>query len=141
MDLVELERILKKYQWRSLKIASLTAASNITGITCDVEPITRLFHQYGFLVFWDYAAAAPYVKINMKPSPDERDSPDAVYFSGHKFIGGASSSGILIFRTAKIVKRLNTPVIPAGGTVEMVTLENQTYIDDIIEREEGGTSY
>jgi selenocysteine lyase/cysteine desulfurase len=136
-----LEIILKKYQSRSLKIASLTAASNVTGITCDIVPITRLLHQYGFLVFWDYAAAAPYVKINMKPSIDYLDYPDAVFFSGHKFIGGASSSGILVFRTDQIVKKLSTPVIPAGGTVEMVSHQKQIYIEDIIEREEGGLIY
>jgi selenocysteine lyase/cysteine desulfurase len=133
-----LEIVLKKYKSRSLKIASLTAASNITGITCDVVSITRLLHCYGFLVFWDYAAAASYDKINMKPSHDLLDCPDAVFFSGHKFIGGAGNSGILTFRTNQIIKKLNTPIVPSGGTVEIVSSRKTVYINDVIEREEGG---
>jgi selenocysteine lyase/cysteine desulfurase len=121
IDLISLETILKKYKSTSLKIASLTAASNVTGITCDITQITRIFHKYGFLVFWDYAAAAPYVKIDTTPRTDILGHPDAVFFSGHKLIGGAASSGILCFLTNQIIKRLETPVVPSGGTVMMVS--------------------
>lgn len=33
----------------------------------DDVNITALLHKYGALSFWDYAAAAPYVKIDMNP--------------------------------------------------------------------------
>ena len=33
----------------------------------DDITITALLHKYGALSFWDYAAAAPYVKIDMNP--------------------------------------------------------------------------
>ena len=33
----------------------------------DDVNITTLLHKYGALSFWDYAAAAPYVKIDMNP--------------------------------------------------------------------------
>jgi selenocysteine lyase/cysteine desulfurase len=33
----------------------------------DDVSITALLHKYGALAFWDYAAAAPYVKIDMNP--------------------------------------------------------------------------
>jgi selenocysteine lyase/cysteine desulfurase len=33
----------------------------------DDVSITALLHKYGALSFWDYAAAAPYVKIDMNP--------------------------------------------------------------------------
>jgi selenocysteine lyase/cysteine desulfurase len=33
----------------------------------DDVTITALLHKYGALAFWDYAAAAPYVKIDMNP--------------------------------------------------------------------------
>jgi len=37
------------------------------GILLDDIKITQLLHKYGFLSFWDYATAAPYVKIDMNP--------------------------------------------------------------------------
>ena len=50
-----------------LKIGSFSAASNVTGILAPVDEITILLHQYNALAFWDYATAAPYIKINMNP--------------------------------------------------------------------------
>jgi len=51
-----------------LKIGAFTAASNITGICLDVPAITALLHRYGALAFWDYATAAPYLKMDMNAS-------------------------------------------------------------------------
>ncbi|CAF4860901.1 unnamed protein product, partial [Rotaria socialis] len=65
--------------------------SNVTGIRTDVDNISTLVHQYCGLIFWDYAAAAPYVKIDMKPS--EIASKDAVFISTHKFVGGPGAPG------------------------------------------------
>lgn len=70
LDLLDLDRKLKPYKLdRRVKIGSFAAASNITGILCDTEKITTLLHKYGFLSFWDYATAAPHVKIDMNPRP------------------------------------------------------------------------
>lgn len=33
----------------------------------DVDKFSALVHRHGGLVFWDYATAAPYVKIDMNP--------------------------------------------------------------------------
>lgn len=44
-----------------------SAASNVTGIITDDIRISVLLHKYGALAFWDYAAAGPYVKIDMNP--------------------------------------------------------------------------
>lgn len=44
-----------------------SAASNVTGIITDDISISVLLHRYGALAFWDYAAAGPYVKIDMNP--------------------------------------------------------------------------
>ena len=69
IDLLDLEKKLKQYKNdKRIKIGTFTAASNITGITADTERITCLLHKYGFLSFWDYATAAPHVKIDMNPS-------------------------------------------------------------------------
>ena len=45
----------------------MTAASNVTGILSDVDRITVLLHTYGALALWDYATAAPYIRLDMNP--------------------------------------------------------------------------
>ncbi|KAJ8524525.1 hypothetical protein ON010_g16592 [Phytophthora cinnamomi] len=62
---------------------------------------------------------------------------DAVFISGHKFIGGPGSPGVLIVK-----KRLLTnavPTTPGGGTVFFVTENDHRYLSNRAEREEGGT--
>ena len=56
-----------------VKIGCFSAASNVTGILADVEKITVLLHEFGALSFWDYACAAPYVKIDMNPEIAENE--------------------------------------------------------------------
>ena len=58
---------LVEYAERPLKIGSFSAASNVTGIGSDTLAISTLLHEHGALSFWDFAAAAPYVQIEMKP--------------------------------------------------------------------------
>jgi selenocysteine lyase/cysteine desulfurase len=41
--------------------------SNVTGIVSDTRAVAALLHRHGALSFWDYAAAAPYVPIRMRP--------------------------------------------------------------------------
>ncbi|MBO0686446.1 MAG: aminotransferase class V-fold PLP-dependent enzyme, partial [Candidatus Dormibacteraeota bacterium] len=65
IDLDRLERELIEHRRRPLIIGSFSAASNVTGIISDVEATTELLHRYGALAFWDYAAAAPYVQIDV----------------------------------------------------------------------------
>ena len=48
-------------------IGSLNAASNITGVLTDTLAFSTLLHKYGALSFWDYASAAPYIKMDMNP--------------------------------------------------------------------------
>ena len=61
--------------------------------------------------FWDYAAAAPYVGIDMNAQ-----SPiDAVFISPHKFIGGPGTPGVLVVK--KSVLNNSVPAIVGGGTV------------------------
>jgi selenocysteine lyase/cysteine desulfurase len=46
-------------------VGAFTAASNITGLCVDVDAVTGLLHKYGALAFWDYATAAPYIKVRL----------------------------------------------------------------------------
>src|SRR3954468_6982893 len=92
IDLEHLERELVRHAARPLKIGSFSAASNVTGIASDTRAIAALLHRHGAHSFWDYAAAGPYVAIEMNgASGDEGASgyqKDAVFISPHKFIGG-----------------------------------------------------
>ncbi len=48
-------------------VGCFSAASNVTGILCDVNDVTICLHKHGALAFWDYATAGPYVEIDMNP--------------------------------------------------------------------------
>ena len=93
IDLEQLAVELDRYADRPLKIGSFSAASNVTGITSNTYAISRLLHEHGALSFFDFAAAAPYVSIEMDPPDDPLAYKDAVFISPHKFIGGPGTPG------------------------------------------------
>lgn len=141
IDRQMLEDKLGEYRDRPLVIGSFSAASNVTGIGSKTRQISILLHRYGALSFWDFAAAGPYVDIELNMNDNRPDAhlayKDAVFISPHKFIGGPGTPGILG------VKRhlLDNPVpsTPGGGTVAYVNAEKHEYLDDPTHREEGGT--
>ena len=134
--LTTLEEQLKKNQHKRL-IGSFSAASNVTGILCDQDAITALLHRYSALAFWDFAAAAPYVNLDMNPLENKALAKDAIFFSTHKFIGGPGTPGILVVKKA-IIKN-DKPSLIGGGTVSFVTPEDHTFLPIGERREEGGT--
>jgi len=140
IDLQHLEQLLEdpKYQ-DHLRIGSFSAASNVTGMRSPIHEIARLLHRYDALAFFDYAASAPYVPINMNPSDQPEDaSLDAVFISPHKFLGGPGSSGLLIFNRRCYHAEL-PPSMAGGGTVDYVGPEDHDFISDIEAREKAGT--
>eukprot|EP01040_Poterioochromonas_malhamensis_P022720 gene22720-27689_t len=64
---------------------------------------------------------------------------DAVYFSGHKFLGGPGSSGVLIVKRFILPQAFEPPSVPGGGTVFYVTNDHHRYLTEREEREEGGS--
>jgi selenocysteine lyase/cysteine desulfurase len=132
VDLTHLARELAAHQDRPLKIGSFSAASNVTGIITDWRAIAALLHQHGALSFWDFAAAAPYVSIDMAGA-----GLDAIFVSPHKFIGGPGTPGLLVAR--RDLFRNRVPSVPGGGTVAYVNPAEHVYLADIEHREEGGT--
>ncbi|MBY9014722.1 MAG: aminotransferase class V-fold PLP-dependent enzyme [Candidatus Lokiarchaeota archaeon] len=137
IDLKDLENQVSdpKYKDR-LKIGSFSAASNITGIKSPVYEIARIMHKYGGLVCFDYAASAPYVKINMNKNSETFF--DAIFISPHKFVGGPGSSGILVFNE-RIYDQTLSPTAAGGGTVDFVSATTVDYSEDIEVREKAGT--
>jgi selenocysteine lyase/cysteine desulfurase len=145
IDRQHLEQELERHRDRPLKIGSFSAASNVTGIVSNTYDISTLLHRHGALALWDFAAAAPYVKIEMNPQlgPDGatgRDPlsyKDAVFLSPHKFIGGPGTPGVLVAKRALLKNRV--PTVPGGGTVSYVSASGHEYLADPVHREEGGT--
>jgi len=129
--------LLEQYKDTTLKIASITACSNVTGIKTPYHDIAKLIHQYNGVCFVDFACSAPYVSIDMHPE-DEDAKLDAIFFSPHKFLGGPGTSGVLIFNK-KLYKNM-VPDHPGGGTVSWTNpWGDHKYLDNIEEREDGGT--
>ncbi|KAM7426256.1 hypothetical protein ABFA07_022429 [Porites harrisoni] len=136
VDMDMLEEKLQMYRSADYNIyVAFSAASNVTGILTDTVAVAELCHKYGALSFWDYASAAPYLKIDMNPTPNGYK--DAVFLSPHKFVGGPGTPGLLIAK--KSVFRNPVPGGCGGGTVLFVTRDTHLYLKDIEEREEGGT--
>jgi len=141
IDLAALEAALVAHRDRPLKVGSFSAASNVTGIGSKIAEIAILLHRHGALSFWDFAAAGPYVRIEMNRRGDGPDghlaAKDAVFLSPHKFIGGPGTPGILVAKRSLF--RNAVPAVPAGGTVAYVNPVEHRYLDDVEQREEGGT--
>ena len=140
IDLEDLGRELARHAARSLKIGSFSAASNVTGIVSDTRAIATLLHEHGALAFFDFAAAGPYVDVDMNPGRHggaELAYKDAIFLSPHKFIGGPGTPGVLVAKRHLFKNRV--PAVPGGGTVAYVNTVEHRYIPDIAHREEGGT--
>ena len=131
VDIEHLTEQLVRYADRPLKIGSFSAASNVTGIITDTALVTSLLHEHGALAFWDFAAAAPYVDIDVSVGFD------AVFLSPHKFIGGPGTPGVLVVNR-KVLKN-TVPDVVGGGTVAYVNPLEHRYLTDPAHREEGGT--
>ncbi|KRD10560.1 selenocysteine lyase [Flavobacterium sp. Root901] len=132
-----LELLLQKYSDRTIKIASITSCSNVTGIKTPFHEAAKLMHQYNGVCFVDFACSGPYVEIDMHPADSEAYL-DAIFFSPHKFLGGPGTSGVLIFNK-KLYNNM-IPDCPGGGTVSWTNPWGEhKYIDNIEDREDGGT--
>ena len=137
VDQEQLRTELAKYKNRKMKIGSFTACSNVTGISTPYHQMAAIMHENGGLCFVDFAASAPYVKIDMHPK-DPMEAIDAIFFSPHKFLGGPGSSGVLVFNSA--IYNCSVPDNPGGGTVDWTNPWGEfKYVDDIEAREDGGT--
>jgi selenocysteine lyase/cysteine desulfurase len=139
IDLVMLEAELSRHAARPLKIGSFSAASNVTGIFSNTCAIADLLHRHGALSFWDFAAAAPYVEIEMYPQCSRHPLAykDAIFLSPHKLVGGPGTPGVLVVRRELLTNRV--PDVVGGGTVAYVNPTEHRYLDDPEHREEGGT--
>ncbi len=137
LDLEDLTAKLEDPKYANCeKIGSFSAASNVTGIKTPVYEVAKILHDHGALAFFDFAASAPYVEINMNKDPTSYF--DGVFISPHKFIGGPGSTGILVFNK-NIYDASIEPTFAAGGTVDFVSSKAVDFISDVETREKPGT--
>ncbi|KAH0745603.1 hypothetical protein KY285_007260 [Solanum tuberosum] len=121
-------------------LGSFSACSNVTGTYSDTRAIARLLHKNGAFACFDFAASAPYAKIEMRSG--EIDGYDAVFISPHKFLGGPGTPGILLINKALYRLGTSPPSTCGGGTVDFVNPYNEKdtlYVENIEEREDAGT--
>ena len=91
IDLEELEAELIRHADRLLKIGSFCAASNVTGLGSNTRDIASILHRHQALSFWDFAAAGPYVEIEMNMKDEEEDG--HLIYKDAIFLFLTSSSG------------------------------------------------
>ncbi|WP_425043383.1 aminotransferase class V-fold PLP-dependent enzyme [Primorskyibacter sp. S87] len=134
-DLQALEAALRAHVNSDLLIGSFSAASNVTGIITDPDPVTRLLKAHGALAVWDYAGGGPYLPMDMGENGAVQK--DAIVVSPHKFAGGPGASGVLVVNKFAVTQ--TAPSWPGGGTVSFVSPWRHDYSDDLAAREEAGT--
>jgi selenocysteine lyase/cysteine desulfurase len=137
LDLEDLERKASSEKYRGRRmIGAFSAASNVSGVKTPVYEVARILHRHGALAFFDFAALAPYERIDV--NRDAQSYFDAIYFSPHKLMGGPGACGILVIHR-KIYRVDLPPTVGAGGTVDFVNFDDQEYSPDIEVREKPGT--
>lgn len=133
IDFIE-NKIKELYQPNNLYIISVTGCSNVTGIITDLDKLNNIVKKYNknnnIKLFADCATLAPYRKINCGIL-------NGMFFSGHKFIGGYGTPGVLI--ADKNLFNKQKPFIQGGGCIEYANDEIVKYSDKIEDREMAGT--
>ncbi len=137
VDTAFLEQKIKQYTHKKVKIGSFSACSNVTGIETPISELAEIMHAHDGYCLVDFAASAPYVKIDMHPE-NLNARLDAVFFSPHKFLGGPGTNGVMVFN--KNLYNNRVPDNPGGGTVNWTNPWGEhSFIEDIEAREDGGT--
>ena len=122
MDLNDLENVLKK-NGRNVRLVSVTAASNVNGFLTSIREVARIAHRRGAEIFVDAAQLAAHRQIRMRAGKKEEEL-DYVAFSGHKMY---APFGVGIVIGHKHAFDRCPPDVPGGGTIEMLTADDQIW--------------
>ena len=138
VDIDKLKEHLKEHKKEGYDIiCSFSACSNVTGTIQPIRKLSKMVHDYGGIIFFDYAASAPYSPVDLIG-----DNLDAIFCSVHKFPGGPGGSGVLILKES-ISCNNEKCFLPGGGTISYMFRNNGKidlrYSNDIETRESGGT--
>ena len=118
-------------QTPSLIIASLSVASNVTGILTPIAQCVPILRESQSLIALDMASSSAYMNVDSSCF-------DAAFLAPHKLLGGVSSCGLLAIRKNLIDTQL-PPSFSGGGVIEYANDSQHFYITESASREEAGT--
>ncbi|MDN5322622.1 MAG: cysteine desulfurase / selenocysteine lyase [Clostridia bacterium] len=133
LDMDDLEAKLKKYNG-TVKLVTVTGASNVTGFTNPIHQIATLAHKYGAKILVDGAQLVPHAPIDIKPA-NSPEHIDFLAFSAHKMYA-PFGTGVLIGPRETFIKGI--PDYMGGGTIKVVTRHFISWADPP-EKDEAGT--
>lgn len=133
IEINDIENALKKANG-SIKLVSITGASNVTGFINDINKIAEISHKYGAKIVVDAAQLVAHRKINIEGKKGD-DNIDFLVFSSHKMY---SPFGIGVVIGKKKYLDSSNILIYGGGAVEGVT-DDKVYFSDSPARHEAGT--
>lgn len=125
----EPEHFVRFLKERSIKLISLTHASNALGTINPIAKIARLAHEAGVIVAVDGAQSIPHLPVNVQEL-----GADFFAFSSHKMLG-PTGIGVLWGRYELLEKM---PVYMVGGhIIDEVFLDRATYLPPPLKFEAG----
>lgn len=136
LDTDELLRLLVENAGK-VKVVSVTAASNVTGLVNDVHWIARQAHQYGAKIVVDCAQIAGHKPFSLYGQTPEEDI-DFIVFSAHKLyapFGGGAIVGV------KDDLAMLPPAWHGGGNVSLVADETERLLGPPDRHEAGSPNY
>lgn len=116
LDLDDLERRLKAHSGR-VRLVTVSAASNVSGVIADLRRIARLAHEHGALMAADLAQLAPHRPFAMGTLNDPEHI-DIVAFSGHKLYAPYGAGALVVPAT---LFAEGEPMLVGGGSACLVT--------------------
>jgi selenocysteine lyase/cysteine desulfurase len=131
LDLEDFDRQLECHGDRTA-LVTVSGASNVTGFINPVGELARKAHAAGARFAVDCAQLAPHRAIDMR-SLDDPEHFDYAVISAHKLYA-PYGSGALIGRRDTFAE--DAPFMSGGGTVKVVTYEDQAWGDH---RDEAGS--
>lgn len=129
-DLEHLKKILQNLKNKQI-IASLSVASNVTGLLAPIESYSKLLRENKAIVAFDMASSSSYMQVDSSLY-------DAAFLAPHKLLGGVSSCGLLAIRKSLCDTQI-APSFAGGGVMEYANDMIHSFIDDEASREEAGT--
>jgi cysteine desulfurase / selenocysteine lyase len=112
------------------RVVAVAHASNVTGAVADVARIVAAAHAVGALVVLDACQSVPHLPVDLPGL-----GVDAAVFSGHKMVG---PTGVGALWARRDLLEAMPPVTTGGSMIEVVTMEQSTYVDPP-QRFEAGT--
>lgn len=133
LNIFDLKKKIMKYKGK-LRLVTVTAASNVTGVINDIHLIAKMAHEAGALIVVDGAQYVPHKKISMRGNSRTEDI-DYLVFSAHKMYA-PFGIGAIIGR--KDLLENGAPEYSGGGTIKIVT-PSKVIWDDLPMKDEAGT--